>query len=326
VRMHGVGEACSPSETWWLYHYTGATIADHFLSSIVLKDSSINNDNDDDNTQGILWDGITNQRFTNMTDLIHEIQRNQELPYVNSASFHAEHAIIWQYLAQVYSDIQNYPSELADSFCRSPEDGGRRYARTVKKGINHECYHGFGHAIFYTVAKRQMKQQMLAKVTSKNETEPNRRTMQTPLSSSKPLPTKTPSISARVQVRPNSGFELSPEAMCQVYHLCKDSHRVYDDNDHEEVFPYSRGVRVCLEGVVHSVRLFSNTRHDKKEVISYVVEEMQRCERNDKRLERRPKKHKTNVISYEMDHVHDEQVPVSTSAAANNDEAKTRVL
>ncbi|KAL3893225.1 MAG: hypothetical protein SGARI_008306 [Bacillariaceae sp.] len=55
--------------------------------------------------------------------------------------------------------------------------------------------------------------------------------------------------------------------MCQVWQLCKDAQRPQDDE--ERHFPYSKGARICLEGVVHSVRLFSDTRHDKPETIDY---------------------------------------------------------
>jgi hypothetical protein len=64
----------------------------------------------------------------------------------------------------------------------------------------------------------------------------------------------TLTMSARIQNRPNSGFDVSPEAMCHVYRLCKDSQRGYDKNDPGREYPYSHGVRVGLEGVVHSVR------------------------------------------------------------------------
>ncbi|KAG7337484.1 hypothetical protein IV203_030598 [Nitzschia inconspicua] len=286
-KSHGVGVDCTAFDTWWMYHFTGATIADHFLDSI-RNGNRNNNEQEHDKRTGILWDGITNQRFTSMEGLIREIQKYQRLPYVNSASFHAQHAIIWQYLAQAYPDIQEYPSQLADTLCRSNADSGPRYARTVGKGIDHECYHGFGHAVFYVVAKRQMKlQQQQKRMIVNDPTVPSKNF---------PFPTTTPSISARLQVRPSSGFELTKEAMCQVYALCKGAIRSYDDKDKEDEYPYSKGVRVCLEGVVHSVRLFSDTRHNKKETVAYVMEEMHRCEKTTEKTGHRKKLGKTSSL------------------------------
>jgi hypothetical protein len=153
--------------------------------------------------------------------------------------------------------LLEYPKQLADGFCWYTNANRAKgiSARTVGKGIDHECYHGFGHAMFYIVAKRQLRQQM---------------------NGLEVLPTTTPQINARLQVLPNSGFELSPESMCQVYNLCKGAKRLEDDYESSK-YPYSKGVRVCLEGVVHSVRLFSDTRHNKKQAIQYVNEEMMRC-------------------------------------------------
>jgi hypothetical protein len=127
TKSHGVGETCLEYETWWFYHYTGAILADQFL-----EDGSI------------LWDGVTGQQFTDIADWLHAIQQVQTSPYVNQASFHAQHAIIWQYMAKTYPDQQEYPSELADQFCRY-ENGNRApkfVALAVSKGIDHECYHG----------------------------------------------------------------------------------------------------------------------------------------------------------------------------------------
>jgi len=255
---HGVGKECGPDESWWFYHYTGAIIADYFLN-----DLRQHNDNDKKTPRGILWDGSTGTRFTDMADLLHAIQRLQGSRYVNSASFHSQHAIIWQYVAETLPTLSRYPSELADKFCGMVHGG---FARTVGKGVNHECYHGFGHAMFYVVAKRQMKRDMMM---AQQQQQQQKQAKQLD------FPTETPSTSARIQVRPNSGFELDKPAMCQVFQLCKDAQRSSDDD--ESRYPFSKGIRVCLEGVVHSVRLFSDTRHDKEETIRYVLDEMDRC-------------------------------------------------
>ncbi|KAL3908581.1 MAG: hypothetical protein SGARI_002995, partial [Bacillariaceae sp.] len=258
LKEHGVGKYCTATESWWLYHFVGAIIADHFVK----------NTNSRNNSNGILWDGITQHRIASMEELLHSIQRFQQMPYVNPASFHSEHAIIWQYLAYAEPKLAKYPQDMVLQFCRY-EFAGRSsagFARTVGKGIDHECYHGFGHAMYYVVAKRQMKRDMGNSLGS---------------TSQKRMPTTTPQMPARIQIRPNSGFELDEQGMCQVYQLCKNAQRPEDDK--EEEFPYSKGSRICLEGVVHSVRLFSDTRHDKAEAITYVYEEMQRCEKLQKK-------------------------------------------
>lgn len=283
-----------------MYHYVGAVIADHLLAEQIQG-------------RGILWDGITNVRFAEIADLLHEIQKYQQLPYVNSASFHAGHAILWQYISRVYPNIHKYPSQLADTWCRSPNfnQEGSRFAPTVSKGIDHECYHGFGHAMFYTVAKRQMKQQI---VTTPRSSSNNSATTDSEQELS-PLPNTTPSLSARLQVRPNSGFELTEEAMCQVHDLCKGAARSYDgdDDDEEDEYPFSRGVRVCLEGVVHSVRLFSATRHKKREAIDYVMSEMQRCENGGQKKAKSDKKNSQ-----------DEKKKKKTSSKAKDEKATSK--
>jgi hypothetical protein len=82
-----------------------------------------------------------------------------------------------------------------------------------------------------------------------------------------------------MQFRPSIGFELTPDSMCEVYHLCKGAARKSDAyfEDKEPHYPFSHGIRICLEGVAHSVRLFSSFRHDKKEAIDYVMNNMKRC-------------------------------------------------
>jgi hypothetical protein len=305
----------------WFYHYTGAIIADKFLR---------------DGKGKILWDGVTGRYIDNFKDLIFEIQRFQQLPRVNQASFHVEHAILWHFVASVMPDVTEYPSDIANSFCHW--DGRVRVKRIkgrgVGKGITHECYHGFGHAVFYVVAKRQARREghtvvadsntlyhpgasfrmtnfrsVAASVSqvrsnagpqsgsTENTTSPVS-TQNAPATYIPPLISRingTISVSteaaieiakatmetssARIQFRPNIGFELTPDSMCEVFHLCKGAARQSDAfyEDEEPRYPFSHGVRICLEGVVHSVRLFSKDRHDKQDAINYVNENMQRC-------------------------------------------------
>jgi hypothetical protein len=305
----------------WFYHYTGAIIANKFLR---------------DGKGKILWDGVTGQYFDDIAALIHEIQRYQQLPRVNEASFHVEHAIIWHFIASVMPDVTEYPSELADAICGWDSDVRQSNVkgRGVGKGLTHECYHGFGHAVFYVVAKRQSRKgQSSSGVEAKkidnaasisNNTFMNTSSIST-TTTVKNNGNNTPNMSsvsqiaiqesvpddrlplivvsngiisvsskaaveaakatvetssARIQFRPNIGFGLTPDSFCEVYHLCNGARRKSDKyfNDNEKKYPYSTGIRVCLEGVVHSVRLFSTDRHDKQEAIDYVNQNMQRCE------------------------------------------------
>lgn len=306
----------------WFYHYTGAIITDKFLR---------------DGTGKLLWDGVTGQTIDNFEDLIQEIQRFQQLPRVNEASFHVEHAILWHFLASVMPNVTEYPSDVANTLCRwdsHVREHGIK-GRGVGKGLTHECYHGFGHAAFYVVAKRQAARSTLkvadpnalvaslasfsdtnfrstdALVTQATLLDDKRKAAKAPSSdATKSMLTDRPPLiskvenggisvstknaieiakttaetsSARVQFRPNIGFELTPESFCEVYHLCKGAAHKSDAyfDDEEPKYPFSHGIRVCLEGVVHSVRLFSTDRHNKKDAITYVNKHMQRCQNDE---------------------------------------------
>lgn len=207
-------------------------------------------------------------------------------------------------------DATEYPSDLADALCGwdSPIRKQRIKGRGVGKGITHECYHGFGHAVFYVVAKRQAAQAAAsrnalnapggsalsfpstrgagnatlskdAKNLSLYESKNGKVSIST-TAAIEIAKSTADSSSARTQFRPNSGFEMTQESMCEVYHLCKGAKRTSDQyfQDEEAEYPYSHGIRICLEGVVHSVRLFSTDRHNKKGAINYVNMNMQRCQ------------------------------------------------
>jgi hypothetical protein len=312
---HGVGE-CYEHEAWWFYHYTGAIIADKFLR---------------DGKEKILWDGVTGQYINDFAKLIQEVQKYQQLPQVNEASFHVEHALLWHFLASVMPDVTEYPSDLANALC-GWDSHIRQHGvkgRGVGKGITHECYHGFGHAVFYVVAKRQarsMANQISPIKDSENHTffastsfqsaaainasalqstiraqntaavnnDGNGLSLYVTTNNTVSISTKaaiemakstTESSSARTQFRPNIGFEMTYESMCEVYRLCKGAVRKSDEffDDKEEKYPYSHGVRICLEGVVHSVRLFSTDRHNKQGAINYVNRNMQNCQADEMR-------------------------------------------
>jgi len=258
-RMHGVGKHCNEWDVWWTYHYIGAILTD-----MLLDDGEL------------LWDGSSGERIVVATthdeegrdnamaellDKIHYLQAY--LPYVNQSSFHAQHALIWRYV-QRFSDERSktYPWDLAVKFCRG--DGSRPkgiVGRPVDKGVDHECFHGFGHAMFYLAAKRQLERE---RKSNENDF---------------------------LFLRPHGGFELAPESYCEIHELCKGAsppkkkRRAIDPNDEAS----SNSYRICFEGVVHSVRLLSEdspTMTDKDAAIAVVGKEMKRCSRERHRKEK----------------------------------------
>jgi len=267
--QHGVGERCNEWDVWWTYHYIGAIVTD-----MLLEDHEL------------LWDGSTGETISNTTiatelgnskemdketddimaellDRIHSLQ--QSLPYVTQSSFHAQHALIWRYVENFPKRLaESYPWDLALKFCRG--DGSRPkgiVGRPVNKGIDHECFHGFGHAMFYAVASRQLQRE------GKQHTEKSMKKIDE---------------EEFLVLRPHSGFELSRDSYCEVYDLCKGAsppskqRKAMDPNDEAS----SNSYRTCFEGVVHSVRLLSDDfKHmeDKDTAIKTVKKQMKRCAR-----------------------------------------------
>jgi len=230
-----------------------------------------------------------------LLDKIHTLQAT--LPYVNQASFHTQHALIWRWYVQMNHQQQNqnnnavqkntiqknapnnndyqllYPWDVAVLFCRG--DGSRPKGingRPVNKGIDHECFHGFGHAMFYAVATKQYSQKSSSDNKNKNENE-NR---------------NDETVPPYMVIRPNSGFTLSSTSYCEIYDLCvgaSPNQQIRDQvlDPHHEAS--SNSYTVCLQGVVHSIRLLSNTRQmmDKPTAISIVDQEMTRCSKEKKK-------------------------------------------
>lgn len=257
---HGVGEGCNEWDVWWTYHYIGAIVTDMLLLE-----------------QELLWDGSSGERIitastdteamdTSMAILLGKIQHLQAtLPYLTQASFHTEHALIWRYVEKSSGRLSStYPWELAFKFCRG--DGSRTkgiVGRPVGKGVDHECFHGFGHAMFYAVASKQL--QKLQEDHTDIELHGSEQEKQPFL-----------------VLAPHSGFSLSPESYCDVYELCrgaslsKEKRLVMDPNNEASGNSY----RICFEGVVHSVRLLSsdtNTMIHKESALDFVEKEMKRC-------------------------------------------------
>ena len=257
---HGVGVRCNEWDVWWIYHYIGITLTDMLLEE-----------------HELLWDGSSGDTIANeekddamaeLLDRVHSLQAT--LPYVTQSSFHAQHALIWRYVEKSPEHlVDSYPWELALKFCRG--DGSRPkeiVGRPVNKGIDHECFHGFGHAMFYAVASKQLrKQQQETKNSIMNKQEDSQSKDE-----------------AYLVIRPHSSFELSPESYCEIHDLCRGAsppskkRKIMDPNDEAS----SNSYKICLEGVVHSVRLLSDdSQHmtKKETAIRTVKKQMERCER-----------------------------------------------
>lgn len=278
---HGVGRGCNEWDVWWTYHYVGAIITD-----VLLQDN------------GLLWDGSSGERIATppppktttttagsnnvdaamaeLLDKIHQLQAS--LPYVTQSSFHAQHALIWRYVEKSSERLLSlssssslssltYPWELAKLFCRG--DGSRQkgiVGRPVGKGVDHECFHGFGHAVFYAVASKQLE-------SSGEQQSPHDNSESTKRDSND---------EGFLVLRPHGGFVLAPESYCEVHALCqgasppKNKRSEMDPNNEASGNSY----RICFEGVVHSVRLLSEdspNTNNKGTAIDVVDQEMKRC-------------------------------------------------
>ncbi len=268
--QHGVGERCNEWDVWWTYHYIGVIVTDMLLEDHeLLWDGSTG---ETISTSTIAVESGTNEELDEATDdamaelldRIHSLQAS--LPYVTQSSFHAQHALIWRYVEKFRERLaESYPWEVALKFCRG--DGSRPkgiVGRPVDKGIDHECFHGFGHAMFYAVATKQLQKEKrhLKEKATENKDE------------------------GFLVLRPHSGFKLSRDSYCEVHDLCNGAsppskqRKAMDPKDEAS----SNSYRICFEGVVHSVRLLSDDSHmvDKEAAIKIVSKEMKRCARHKK--------------------------------------------
>lgn len=277
----------------------------------VVSSTTANEDDDDDEDE----QEEANYILATVLDQIHTLQAT--LPYVNQASFHTQHAIIWRWYvlrqqqqqpqqhtvedpprrntrtgASSSSVVQpppppspdpgdatakwDYPWDLAVLVCRG--DGTRPHGLVgtpVNKGIDHECFHGFGHAMFYAVATQQYynaKNNNKNNDTKKNNNHKNY--------NDNNINTNQDAASYMV-FRPNSGFELTKESYCTIYHLClgaSPKNRATIDPKNEA---RANSYRICLEGVIHSVRLLASPSQklmrNKASATSHVTDHMTRC-------------------------------------------------
>ena len=80
--------------------------------------------------------------------------------------------------------MDKYPLDLAEAFCGDLLESDE-YVKHVNNDIGRECRHGFGHAVYYVLARRQLGHQPV-----------------------------------NLQFRTASGFTLSDENICMAYKIC----------------------------------------------------------------------------------------------------------
>lgn len=162
----------SVGEIWWLRHFTGAITADKLIrDGSLLLDSS-------------------GERIYNASAYMKEIQRIQRLDYGDIMPFHAEHGFVWHYVARTIPSLSTYPIDLLVDFCGDLiwKD---EYIEDVSNDIGRECRHGFGHAVFYVLAIREMG--------------------------------GFGNFSVQSQFRPKSGIALSEKSICEAYEICAEA-------------------------------------------------------------------------------------------------------
>jgi hypothetical protein len=156
-------------------------------------------------------------RISNAAAFMHELQKMQRLEDAEISSHHVGHGFTWQYLTVTMNRIKTYPLIMAHEFC-----GDLLWKDEYHSGLNNdigrECRHGFGHAVFYVLAMRETG--------------------------------GLKAYSVRKQVRPDSGFHLSDESMCEGYRICEDA-------------PNDKTLDECIGALRHSDRLVNGLRDEK---------------------------------------------------------------
>ena len=136
-KFYHVKTICSGCK-WWLDHYVGAITADKLLQE-----------------GSLLLDEVTMDRVYDAPSFMKEIQRIERLDDSDIMVFHAQHGFTWQYLARKKPLLDSYPLEEAEAFCGDLLYT-REYINHVSNDMARECRHGFGHGVFYVLARQQM--------------------------------------------------------------------------------------------------------------------------------------------------------------------------
>jgi hypothetical protein len=154
-------------------------------------------------------------------------------------------------------DMMEFPTQLVYDFC------GKWVHDSTKldngKQIGFSCAHGFGHMVFNVVANRQID------------------------------PTGEHPLTARRQVKPNSGFELNHESLCRIQKICSKAKEQGEEWMHNaemknEEYVTNVGNR-CEGGAIHSMKLMaatlptdSLTAHKRKKLASHFHAEQKACQ------------------------------------------------
>ncbi len=152
---------------WWLRHWLGAITADKLL-----RDGSLR------------LDDKTEDRLHDAPAFMKELQRMMRVKHPDILPFHAQHAFDWHLVSTTRPDMDKYPMDLAEAFCGDLLENDE-YVEHVNNDIGRECRHGFGHAVYYVLARRQLGHQPV-----------------------------------NLQFRTASGFTLSDENICTAYKIC----------------------------------------------------------------------------------------------------------
>jgi hypothetical protein len=167
---------------WWLRHWVGAITADKLV-----RDGSLLLDTFDESPRR-LYDAASImkelQRIASpraSTETTHKLHHPDILP------IHAMHGFVWHYVTITRPDLDDFPLDIAQDLCGDLlwED---EYVADLSTGVGIDCRHAFGHAVFYTLAVKE--------IGPKN-------------------------FSVRKQFRPAGGFVLSEDSMCKGYEICK---------------------------------------------------------------------------------------------------------
>ncbi|KAG7374625.1 hypothetical protein IV203_013720 [Nitzschia inconspicua] len=210
----------------------------------------------------LLWDPMTGEESTDFFDLQDKIHEREELPFAWEMSFHVQHGLLWYYALHYMPDMMEFPTQLVHDFC-----GRWVHDSTVLengKQIGFSCVHGFGHMVFNVVANRQID------------------------------PLREHPLNARRQVKPNSGFELNHESLCQIQKICaaaKEQGEAWEHDAEANKAEYVTNVgNRCEGGAIHSMKLMAATLPTKslnaqkrKELARHFREEQEICASEDGR-------------------------------------------
>jgi hypothetical protein len=204
----------------------------------------------------LLWDPMTGEYSNDFFDLQNRIHEREELPFSWEMSFHVQHGLLWYYALYYMPDMTEFPTQLVYDFC-----GKWVHNNTVLangKQIGFSCAHGFGHMVFNVVANRQIN------------------------------PDGQYPLSARRQVKANSGFELDHDSLCQIRRICSKAKEMGEEWEKDSKEYVTNAGDRCDGGAIHSMKLMAATLPTREENSNYrkylahhFHEEMDICRKQD---------------------------------------------